>query len=141
MPSIHLSNGTFALKGHCVTFPQDITEMYNKLTLRKEAVVVFIRYIGNKDTSAVYPKSFRVNKQNLLEALLWLKKHNSHYANITINESNLDWMNGQNEANIGMQASILKTKDTQHHKKNATEEEVVSNVHKPSENNDLSNDS
>ena len=141
VPSIHLSNGTFALKGHCVTFPQDITEMCNKLPLRKEAVVVFIRYIGNKDTSAVYPKSLRVNKQNVLEALLWLKKHNAHYANITINESNLDWMNGQNEANIGTQASILKTKDTQRYKINATEEEVVSNVHKPSENNDLSNDS
>ena len=70
VPSIHLSNGTFALKGHCVTFPQDITEMCNELPLRKEAVVVFIHYIGNKDTSAVYPKSLRVNKQNVLEALL-----------------------------------------------------------------------
>ncbi len=50
-------------------------------------------------------------------------------------------MNGQNEANIGTQASILKTNDTQRYKINATEEEVVSNVRKPSENNDLSNDS
>jgi hypothetical protein len=31
-----------------------------------------------------------VNKQNVLKALLWLKKHNAHYADITINESNLD---------------------------------------------------
>jgi hypothetical protein len=69
-------------------------------------------YIGNKDTSAVYPKSLHVNKQNVLKALLWLKKHNPHYADITINELNLDWMNGKNEANIGTQASILKTKDT-----------------------------
>jgi hypothetical protein len=82
----------------------------------------------------------RVNKQKVLEALLWLKKHKANYANITINESNLDWMNGQNEANIGTQASILKTKETQCYKINAIEEEVVSNVHKPSENNDLSND-
>ncbi len=50
-------------------------------------------------------------------------------------------MNDQNEANIGTQASILKTKDTQRYKINTTEEEVVSNVHKPSENNDLSDDS
>jgi hypothetical protein len=56
VPSTHLSNGTFALKGHCITFPQDITEMCNELPLRKEAIVVFICYIGNKDTSAVYPK-------------------------------------------------------------------------------------
>ncbi len=113
MPSIHLSNGTFALKGHCVTFPQDITEMCNKLPLRKEAVVVGIRYIGNKDTSAVYSKSLHVNKLNVLIALLWLKKHNPHYAYITINEPNLDWMNGKYEANIGTQALILKTKDMQ----------------------------
>jgi hypothetical protein len=134
VPSIHLSNGIFALKGHCVTFPQDITEMCNKLALRIEAIVVFICYIGNKVTSAVYQKSLHVNKQNVLKALLWLKKHYAHYADITINESNLDWMNGQNEANIGTQASCLKTKDMQRYKINATEEEVVSNVHKPFEN-------
>jgi hypothetical protein len=66
-----------------------------------EAVVLFIGYIGNKDTSAVYPKSLRVNKQNVLKSLLWLKKHNPHYADVTINELNLDWMNGKNEANNG----------------------------------------
>jgi hypothetical protein len=55
--------------------------------------------------------------------------------------SQLDWMNGQNEANIGTQASILKTKDTQRYKINATEEEVVSNVHKQYENNNQINDS
>jgi hypothetical protein len=98
-------------------------------------------YIGNKDTSAVYPKSLHVNKQNVLKILLWLKKHNPHYMDITINESILDWMNGKNEVNIRTQASILKMKDTQYYKINATEEEVVSNVHKPFENNDLSNDS
>jgi hypothetical protein len=141
VPSIHLSNGTFTLKGHWVKFPQDITKMCNELPLRKEAVVVFIHYMGNKDTSAVYPKSLRVYKQNVLEALLWLKKHNPHYADITINESNLDWMNGKNEANIGTQGTILKTKDTQCYKINAIEEEVVSNVHKLFEKNDLNNDS
>ncbi len=27
VPSVHSSNGTFALKGHCVTFLQDISAM------------------------------------------------------------------------------------------------------------------
>ncbi len=31
----------------------------------------------------------RVNKQNVLKALPWLKKHNPHFADITTNESNL----------------------------------------------------
>ncbi len=114
--------------------------MCNKLPLRKEAVVLFIGYIGNKDTSAVYPKSLHVNKQNVLKALSWLKKHNPHYADITINESNLDWMNGKNEANIGTQATILKTKNMQCYKINTTEEEVVSNYHKLFEINDINDD-
>jgi hypothetical protein len=38
VPSVHLSNGTFALKGHCVTFPQDISAMCNKLPLCKETM-------------------------------------------------------------------------------------------------------
>jgi hypothetical protein len=67
VPSVHLSNGTFALKGHCVTFPQDISAMCNELPLQKETMVVFIRYIGNKDTSAVYPKSLCVNRKNVLQ--------------------------------------------------------------------------
>ncbi len=57
--SVHLFNGTFALKGHCVTFPQDNTQMCNELPHRKEQVLVFICYIGNKDTSAVYSKSIK----------------------------------------------------------------------------------
>ncbi len=77
VPPVHLSNGIFALKGHCVTFLQDISAMCNELPLCKETMVVFIRYLGNKDTSAVYPKSLCVNRKNVLEALLWLKKTQS----------------------------------------------------------------
>jgi hypothetical protein len=62
VPSVHISNGIFALNGHCVTFPQDITQMCDELPHRKEQVLVFICYIGNKDTSAVYPKSMQVDQ-------------------------------------------------------------------------------
>jgi hypothetical protein len=114
VPSIHLSNGTFALKGHCVTFPQDISSMCNELPLRKETMVVFIRYLGNKDTSAVYPKSLRVNRKHVLEALIWLKKHNPHYSNISIKESNLDWMQGEEEVSIATNAEKFQTKNLKH---------------------------
>ena len=103
--------------------------MCDELPNRKETVLVFIRYIGNKDTSAVYPKSMRVNRRNIIEALLWLKKHNPHYKNVTINESNLDWMKGKEEANIGQEGTILSTKDTLRYKVLSTEEEMVSNAH------------
>ncbi len=90
--------------------------MCNELLHRKEQVLVFIRYIGNKDTSAVYPKSMRVNQQNVIDALLWLRKHNPHYSNVTINELNLDWIKDKDEANIGQEGTILSTKNTQCYK-------------------------
>ncbi len=103
--------------------------MCDELPNRKETVLVFIRYIGNKDTSAVYPKSMHVNRQNIIEALLWLKKQNPHYKNVTINESNLDWMKGKEEANIGQEGTILSTKDALRYQVLSTEEEMVSNAH------------
>ncbi len=35
VPSIHLSNGTFALKGQCITFPQGITEMCKRVAAQE----------------------------------------------------------------------------------------------------------
>jgi len=130
VPSVHLSNGTFALTGHCVAFPQDIAKMCNELPNRKEDILVFVRYIGNKDTSAVYPKSMRVNRQNVIDALNWLKKHNPHYSNVTINESNLDWMKGNDEANLGQEGTMLLTKSSQHYKVMLTQEDNVSYAHR-----------
>jgi hypothetical protein len=129
VPSVHLSNGTFALKGHCIKFPQDVTQMCNELPHRKEQVLVFICFIGNKDTSAIYPKSMQVNRQNVIDALLWLKKHNPHYSNVVINESNLDRMKDKDGANIGQEGTILSTKHTQCYKVLTTQEEMVSKAH------------
>jgi hypothetical protein len=112
VPSVHLSNGVFALKGHCVTFPQDISAMCNELPLCKETMIVFIRYLGNKDTCAVYPKLLCVNRKNVLEALLWLKKHNPHYSDISIRENNLDWMQGEKEVSIATNAEQFQTKNS-----------------------------
>jgi hypothetical protein len=90
--------------------------MCDELPHRKEQVLVFICYIGNKVTSAVYPKSMRVNRQNVIDAFLWLKKHNPHYSNLAINESNLDWMKDKVKANTDQEGTILSTKNTQRYK-------------------------
>jgi hypothetical protein len=131
IPSIHLSNGVYGSKGHCVAFPQDITGVCDELPRRKEAVVTVIRYIGNKDTSAVYPTLLKVNRNRVILALKWLKRHNPLYKNIRISEGNLGWMNGKAEANIASEAEVL------HMKKMSTrtkileeEEEYVSPAHK-----------
>jgi hypothetical protein len=58
-----------------------------------------------------------------------LKKHNPHYSNVAINESNLDWMKDKDKANIGQEGTILSTKNTQRYKVLTTQEEMVLNAH------------
>jgi hypothetical protein len=139
VPSVHLSNGVFALKGHCVTFPQDITAMCNELPLRQEAVVVFIRYLGNKNTTAVYPKSLRVNRRNILDALFWLKRHNLLYSNISIVESNLDWMQGKDEVSIARNEEQIRLRNSKHNRIISSDDEFVSPSAQqpPSDSNDI----
>ena len=100
IPSVHIKSGIFGIRGHCVTFPQDITQMCDELPQRKESIVTFVRNIGNSSTSSISPSYLKVNKNKVIEALLWLKKHNIFYKNIQIKEDNFDWMDGASEANI-----------------------------------------
>ena len=129
VPTVHLRNGVFALKGHAVTFPQDITELCDELPQKKDTIITFIRNIGNRDTSAVFPTSLRVNRKKVLNALLWLKKHNAFHANIQTKEENLDWMKGKEEVNVGTEGVELDIICTQRPKKENEEEEYVSKAH------------
>ena len=129
VPSVHLRNGIFGINGHCVTFPQDITEMCDELPQRKETLLTFVRNIGNKDTDNVFPTSLRVNRNKVVNALKWLQKHNPFYRNIRINEDNLNWMNGAEEVNMGSDGIVLNMKETARSKMKETEDEHVSNVH------------
>lgn len=74
--------------------------MCDELPQRKESIVTFVRNIGNSSTSSISPSYLKVNKNKVIEALLWLKKHNIFYKNIQIKEDNFDWMDGASEANI-----------------------------------------
>ncbi len=60
----------------------------------------------------------------MLNALLWLKKHNAFYANIQIKEENLDWMKGKEEVNVGTEGVELDIKCTARSKKENEEEEI-----------------
>ncbi len=48
----------------------------------------------------------------MLEALLWLKKHNLFYADISIKEDNLEWMQGEDEVSLVSNAEKFKTKNS-----------------------------
>ena len=45
-------------------------------------------------------KKFIIRKNVVLNALRWLKIHNKHYKKIVLDESRLDWMEGENEAQL-----------------------------------------
>ena len=129
VPSIHMKNGVFGLKGHCVTYPQDITEMCNELPQRKETVLTFVRNLGNRNTGAVFPKSLVVNKNRVMNALWWLKKHNPCYKDVTIKESHLDWMKGKDESNLSTTASAINVAQTARSRLAESEKEHVSRAH------------
>ena len=39
-------------------------------------------------------------KKEVIDALLWLKKHHSEYKNITIDKQNLNWMGNEEEDDL-----------------------------------------
>jgi hypothetical protein len=60
----------------------------------------------------VHPKSLRVKRKNVLEALIWLKKHNPLYSDISIRENNLDWMQGEEEVSVATNAEKFQAKNS-----------------------------
>ena len=128
-PAAHPKNGIFGIRGHCVTFPQDITGTCDVLPQRKEMILTFVRNIGNKDTDAMFPINLRVNRLKVLNARKCLQKHNPFYQNIQIREENLDWMNGAKEVNVGMNSVLLEMKETSKSQLKETEDKHVFNVH------------
>ena len=63
LSSHHFKGGNFGLKGHCVAFAQDITEMCNKFPNRKETVVTFVCEMGNKNNHSILLRHLKVNKK------------------------------------------------------------------------------
>ena len=96
VPLEHIRQGVMGLKGHVCCFEQDISNVCCELP-RLPTDVSIIRVvreiqaeIGNSSTTST--KVYRVNKQRILAALHWLKRHNKEYKEISIVESNLDWL-------------------------------------------------
>lgn len=94
IPSVHIKDGVYGLNGHCVCFPQDIDTMCTDLPQTESNMVIFVRHIRNRDTnnSMRHKNHFKVDKNRVLSALRWLKVHHIGYKDITITESNLDWI-------------------------------------------------
>lgn len=98
VPVIHIKNGVMACRGHCCSFFQDISticEVFPKLP----SDVTMVKVIRTSTTKGgdIIDRAFTVNKNKVLSALHWLKKHNHEYRNITIQTSRFDWMQERTE--------------------------------------------
>ena len=100
IPSHHIRNGVYGLRGHCVAFPQDISEVCDVLPRQQKSVVTFIRFLSNANNIESFPQQLKVRKDNVLHALKWLKIHHTGYSHIEIRESNLNWMGTKKSMNI-----------------------------------------
>jgi ATP-dependent DNA helicase PIF1 len=75
--------GQYKSRGNVITFSQDITHLCTTLPRLPEQLDVLVVRKPGAGTPSGY-KDFRVRKKKVLELLRYLKKHNTHYANIAI---------------------------------------------------------
>jgi hypothetical protein len=68
-------------------------------------VIRVIKHFKNS-TGEVVTKSFRIRRQKVLDALRWLKKYSNSYKDIEIDESNLDWMGDNHEAELPVETMV-----------------------------------
>ena len=125
VPSVHLSNGFFALSGQCVAFTQDLSDLCTDLPRQPKEIITFIRKMGNSETSTLHLRHLRVRKTKVLAALRWLKIHHSEYRDIVISESNLEWMGDEDEASL---ASDIRNVTVPGQKSDKTQKAAVSQV-------------
>ena len=103
IPFVHIKNGTLGITGHVCSFPQKVRDVCTTLPRLPKDVecVKMIRKFRDTASGEFGLKAFTIRKKNVLEALSWLSKHNSIYKKeVTIDEANLDWMNGKEEAEL-----------------------------------------
>ena len=110
VPLLHLKDGQIGSKGHVCSFVQDISSICTVLP-RLPNDVHFIKVVKKyiQDGGEVASKMFTIRKNAVLDALRWLKEHNIEYANIEIKESNLDWI--QNNEEQELPPSVIQLDD------------------------------
>lgn len=99
VPLHHIKKGTMGLSGHVCVFEQDVNNFLTHLPRACNDIAMLrimktmTSEIGNN--KATKTKAFRVRRKKIMEALLWLKKYNTEYSDILIDEKRLDWFTGE----------------------------------------------
>ena len=84
--------GQYSYKGNVISFPQDITEFVTSLPRRiDELDFLIVRHTSDARNSQHQRthRDFRVRRNAVLRALLYLKQNNIYYKDIHINDENL----------------------------------------------------
>ena len=97
VPLEHIYKGTMGLCGHVCAFQQNITGITTILP-RLPSDISMVRVVRQMSEELGGPftvgKAYRVNKDRVIKALIWLKTYNAQYKDICIDASNLDWIEG-----------------------------------------------
>ena len=90
--SFQVRKHQYAYKGNVICFPQDVQEIVTQLELPHNVKdlnsLITVRYADYKDQTKYH--DFKVRRDKVKKALLWLKKHNPRYKHITISDTNLN---------------------------------------------------
>ena len=111
-PVVHIRYGVLGIHGHCISFPQDISSVCTSLPRVECKLVHFIRASsGKRNSDCTQYNAFIVRRDKVLGELMWLKKYNVLYRgdpSIIIDEKNLSWMEGHEEAEINGMTDIFE---------------------------------
>ena len=128
------------MKGHTVMFHKHIEDICNELPRKKVNMVCVVKEYTTTKTSEVKHQKFLIRRNKVLKALHWLKQHHPGYKNVTIVESNLDWMKGSSEMHLNAESiSVLQNVEKEIDKKETADSVTVSseqtceNISKPME--------
>lgn len=108
VPVIHIKNGILGVRGHIVSFFQDISSIATVLPrLPSEVTIVKVVRDSKSRCGNQVKKVFTVNRRKVLSALVWLKKHNTLYKDIEIDESRLNWMRNCKKSELKHVVTIM----------------------------------
>ena len=83
MKVYRLSKGVAGCQGNMLNVEQDVVPVFNKLPLLPENLPTFVARKNNPNAPGDY-KDFKINRNNMLTWLVWLKQNSSNYADIII---------------------------------------------------------
>ncbi|KAI9920025.1 hypothetical protein PsorP6_016092 [Peronosclerospora sorghi] len=83
-----LKGGRYGYRGHVINFPQNVSPIAQELPRLVSSIETLIIRCEHTDDNDY--TDFRVRRQKVQDALLWMIQNNRYYAHLRINEDNLN---------------------------------------------------